>query len=88
MTYFLFTCPVLPKCQYLMKYRTEFSHVQSEWSANGVVPNLSFFSQIDHPKWLPLPLLKIVKNIKRTVSHELPNGFCQNMRRTDAFIEF
>ena len=28
------------------------------------------------------------ENIKQTISHELPNGFCQNMCHTDAFIEF
>ena len=106
MTYFLFTFPILPKCQYLMKCWTEFSHVQSEWFANGVASNLydwavqdsycllllkiaktwkwqfsrtsewiqtnivshksfyeaiTIFSQIDHPKLLPLPLLKIAK---------------------------
>ena len=30
-------------------------------------------------KWLPLPLLKIVKNMKQTISHKLLNEFCQNM---------
>ena len=28
------------------------------------------------------------ENIKQTISHELPNEFCQNMCHTDAFIEF
>ena len=27
-------------------------------------------------------------NIKQTLSHELPKGFCQNMCHTDAFVEF
>ena len=40
------------------------------------------FSQIDHQKLLSLPLLKIAKT--QTLSHELPNGFCQNMCHTDA----
>ena len=31
---------------------------------------------------------KIKKNMKQTISHELPNGFCQNVCHTDAFIEF
>ena len=26
------------------------------------------------------------KNIKQTISHEIPNEFCQNMCHTDAFI--
>ena len=46
---------------------------------------ITIFSKIDHPKWLPVPLLK---NVKQTISHELPNVFCQNMCHTDAFIEF
>ena len=33
-------CPILPKCQYLMKCWTEFGDIQSVWSANGVVSNL------------------------------------------------
>ena len=28
------------------------------------------------------------ENIKQTIFHELPNGFCENLCRTDAFIEF
>ena len=31
---------------------------------------------------------KNTENIKQTISHELPNGFCQNMCHTDAFNEF
>ena len=31
---------------------------------------------------------KYSENIKQTISHELPNGFCQTMCHTDAFIEF
>ena len=27
------------------------------------------------------------KNIKQTISHELPNGFCQNMCHTDANVK-
>ena len=117
MTFFLFTSPILPKCRYLMKHWTEFSHIQSECSATGALSNLcdwaiqdgrqllllkiqkhendnnlwmnsdqycvtkdlawSYynFSQIDHPKWLPLPALKIAKNKIQTMSHELPNEF-------------
>ena len=33
-------------------------------------------------------ITKNSENIKQTISHELPNGFCQNMCHTDAFIEF
>ena len=28
------------------------------------------------------------ESIKQTISHELPNGFCQNMCHTNAFAEF
>ena len=28
------------------------------------------------------------KNMKQTISHELPNGLCQNICHTDDFIEF
>ena len=31
---------------------------------------------------------KTSENIKQTISHELPNGLCQSMCYTDAFIEF
>ena len=82
MTYFLFMILILHKCQYLMKYWTEFSHIQSEWSANGVVSNLChfFFSQIDKLKNGCLCLsTKNSENIKQTVSHEISNRFCQNV---------
>ena len=32
--------------------------------------------------------IQMSENIKQTIYHELPNGFCQNMYHTDAFIEF
>ena len=48
--------------------------------------SITIFHKIDHPKWLPLQLLKIVNNMKQTISHELPNGFCQNVCPTDAII--
>ena len=31
---------------------------------------------------------EISKTIKQTISHELPNGFCQTMCHADVFIEF
>ena len=31
---------------------------------------------------------KSIENIKQTISHELRNGFCQNICHTDAFIKF
>ena len=30
----LFTSPTLQKCQYLKKYQTDFSQIQSDWSAS------------------------------------------------------
>ena len=33
-------------------------------------------------------ITKNSENVKQTISHELPNGFCQNMCHTDAFIKF
>ena len=83
MTYFLFTSLILLKCQYFMKCWTEFSHVQSEWSANGFVPFMSLFTQIDHPKCLPLPLPKIAKYETDNISWTKIAKICH----TDAFIE-
>ena len=39
-------------------------------------------------QYAALAVTKDNENIKQTISHELPNGFCQNMCHTDAFIEF
>ena len=83
MTYFLFKSVILLKCQYFMKCWTEFSHVQSEWSANGYVPFMSLFTQIDHPKCLPLPLPKIAKYKTDNISWTKIAKICH----TDAFIE-
>ena len=104
-----------------MKCWTEFSHIQSELSANGVVSNLcdwairngrrlllkvvktwnwqfrrtsewiqtnivshkssheaiTIFSQIDHPKLLPLPLLKIAKIWNRRYLMIYPMDFAK-----------
>ena len=87
MTHFLCTSPILLKCQYLMKCWTEFSHIQSEWSANGVVSNVTFYTNWSS-KMAASAVTKNSKNILQTISHELPKGFCQNMCHTDAFIEF
>ena len=89
MTYFLFTSPILLKYQYFMKCWTEFSQVQSEWSANGVVLNSCHFL---FTNWPPRMAASAVnnnsENIKQTISHELLKGVCQNMCHTDAFTEF
>ena len=70
MTFFLFTCPILPKCQYLMKCWTEFSHVQSEWSANGVV-QIYVTGQSDSPRWPLAVVAKNSKNMKMTILKNL-----------------
>ena len=33
-------------------------------------------------------ITKNSENIEQAISHELPNGFCQNTCHTDDFIEF
>ena len=43
---------------------------------------------VTFPKMAAPADTKNSENIKQTISHELPNGFCLNMCQTDAFIEF
>ena len=76
------------KCQYLIKCWTEFSYVQSEWSAKGVASNLCHFFHQLTSKMAASAITKNSKNIKKTISHELPYRSYQNMCHTDAFIEF
>ena len=71
--------------------RTEFSHVESDLSANAVVSNLCHFFHKLTIQMAAFAVSKNSENIKQTISRdirELPNQFCQNMRHTDAFIEF
>ena len=49
---------------------------------------ITFFSSQIDPQNGCLCLNLNSETMKWTISHELPNRFCQNMCHTDAFIEF
>ena len=56
--------------------------------ANGVVSNLChFFHKLTIQNGC-LWITRNSENIKQTISHELLNGFCQNVCHTKVFIEF
>ena len=56
--------PILLKCQCLMNAEQNLVTFNPNDPQMELFQICITFSQIDHPKWLPLPLLKNSENIK------------------------
>ena len=89
MTYFLFTS--LFCLSAIISWNVDQNLVTS--SQNDLqmelfqIMSLFFYTNLPS-KMAASAINKNSQNRKQTISHELPNRFCQNMCHTDAFIEF
>ena len=81
---FLFTC----QFQYLIKcWQNLVTFSQNDLQMELFQIYVTFFTNWPS-KMAASAITKNSENIKKTISHELPNEFYQNMCHTDAFIEF
>ena len=87
MTYFLFTSLFCLNAS--ISWNAEQNLVtfnQNDLQMESFQIYVTFFTNWQS-KMAASAVTKNSKNIKQTISHELPNGFCQKMSY-DAFIEF